>query len=575
MAESEKSKKDSPAKTLADPRVSDEVRRRLEQNQHTPPPPSTLEQANPFAQDNASPFARRPNPRGMKTLYTGERPFPEELPLEMEDGDDWDDEDDTVFSGQASQGYQTAPTRDVTPKKSTPPVHRLQMEAPRGHTLEPVAFRPDNSAWEDPFGDDDDDTVFNGPQVSQTPVNAFTPPPASKPAISPNRPFVPPQDPFIGRLLGNFKILEKIGEGGFGAVYKAEQVHLQQFFAVKLLRTMNANAETIERFKREAKALAKIRHENVVQLADFGLLPDSGFYLVMEYAEGKTLKELLASQQKLPLARILPIIEQVCSVLEYVHQLGICHRDLKPDNILLVSEENRSEQVKVIDFGIAAVDEEESELTAQDTYLGSPLYMAPEQGRDEELDARSDLYSLGVVLFEMLTGRPPFEGEALHVLLSKHLFSDPPKLAEIASDVHWGRMMEAFVQRALSKKREQRPQSAKQFWEEFQRAVQAQQRARELPTISDADRMQFTPPANISTHIHTPPSSFATPVLRDTVHAGKLSAESSGMLFPHERDALTNDSLPSPSKKGTNIWLILFVFFFLASVGILAKILFF
>jgi serine/threonine protein kinase len=284
------------------------------------------------------------------------------------------------------------------------------------------------------------------------------------------------EDPIPGQLLGNFRIICKIGQGGFGAVYLAEQIHLQQSFAIKILNLYQQSPEAIERFHREARALAKLNHKNIVTIVDFGQIEDQAFYLAMEFIKGKSLQQIIKKREILSWARLYNLMYQLCSVLHYVHNQGILHRDLKPSNILLVNQGQRGERVKLIDFGIAAVAEEGNNLTQTGTFLGSPTYMSPEQARGESvtLDGRTDLYSLGIILFQLLVGQPPFQAPNLAAMLSKKLFSKAPSLAEILPLRSWSDELESFVQCVLEQDPKNRPYDAIMFWERCSSALQAQ-----------------------------------------------------------------------------------------------------
>jgi serine/threonine protein kinase len=236
---------------------------------------------------------------------------------------------------------------------------------------------------------------------------------------------------FIGRMVaGRYRILNKLGEGGMGAVYRAEQISLKRIVALKVLKPeLSAEPGLVRRFNAEAELAAKLNHPNTVTLYDFGQDEDGALFIAMEFLEGRSLRELLQGGPLLP-ARALAICDQICASLSDAHGRGIVHRDLKPDNVMLIQIGKRSDVVRVLDFGIAKLRDEQGDITAMPMtragdLLGTPQYMAPEQIRGETVDARTDVYALGAMIYEMVTGRLPFEGPSLMAILSKHLTELP------------------------------------------------------------------------------------------------------------------------------------------------------
>ena len=241
-------------------------------------------------------------------------------------------------------------------------------------------------------------------------------------------------DALLGTVLaGRYRIEELLGSGGMGAVYRAEHVHMRKAVAVKVLhREMTAFPEVVARFEREAVAAGRIAHPHVVSASDFGQLEDGSFYLALEFVEGHSLSKLVDSEGALAPERALRVARQIAEALQAAHGVGIVHRDLKPDNVMLVDKDGDADYVKVLDFGIAKIKVEDAgdqpALTQIGTVFGTPEYMSPEQARGEQVDARADLYTVGVILYEMLSGVSPFKDEDLVVVLTRHLTADPPPL---------------------------------------------------------------------------------------------------------------------------------------------------
>ena len=267
-------------------------------------------------------------------------------------------------------------------------------------------------------------------------------------------------DPLVGTLLAErYRLVEQLGSGGMGAVYRAEHVHMKKSVAVKILhRHMTTNLEVVARFEREAVAAGRIEHPNVAAATDFGRLADGSFYLVLEYVEGKSLG-LLMDQGPMDAGRALCITRQIADGLAAAHAAGVVHRDLKPDNVLLFERDGVRDIVKVLDFGIAKVHLDEGSghkpLTQIGTIFGTPQYMSPEQGQGRTVDARSDLYALGVLLYEMLVGKLPFDGDDLVVLITKHVTEPPPPLpATVPAPVR------ELTLKLLGKKPDERVQTA-------------------------------------------------------------------------------------------------------------------
>ncbi len=273
-----------------------------------------------------------------------------------------------------------------------------------------------------------------------------------------------------GQVLdGKYEILEKTGEGGMGEVYKARHVHLDEIRIIKVTKP-DALGEGSEprRFQEEARIASLIRHPNVAALYDFSRLPDGSFYMVWEFIDGMTLEEWLRRYGPMPAPRTLEVAAQVLSGLEEIHAQGIVHRDLAPDNIML--KENRDGRLlaKIIDLGIAKrVAAETLRMTSTGMFVGKLKYCSPEQAGSlppgQAVDGRSDLYSFGIVLYEMLTGRPPFESTTPEGYLGKHLHASPPPLDTTRLPAEMASGLAAVVTRALQKQRDRRFRDAREF----------------------------------------------------------------------------------------------------------------
>ncbi len=288
-------------------------------------------------------------------------------------------------------------------------------------------------------------------------------------------------DPLIGQVIKNtFRVMKLLGEGGMGRVYEGEQQMgtTTRKVAIKTLHPhLSQDPQIVARFNRECGTVVELEHSNTIKFYDFGQTADGTLFIAMEFLEGKSVAAVLESDGPMPPARTENILRQVCGSLNEAHKKGIVHRDLKPENVVLTTRAGEEDFVKVLDFGIAARSESadrkrEEKLTQQGTVLGTPPYMSPEQFTGKELDARSDIYSLGVMAYEMLTGKLPFEADTPWEWATKHLTASPypfevtaPRAAMIPEH------MKRTIMRALAKNRDERQPTAMAFFEELSGAA--------------------------------------------------------------------------------------------------------
>jgi len=331
----------------------------------------------------------------------------------------------------------------------------------------------------------------------------------------------------VGETIADrYYVLKKLGEGGMGQVYLAEHVRMGRKSAVKVMNPGMVNdADAISRFNREASNASRINHPNVAAIYDFGETKDGLIYLAMEYVEGDALTKIVEQQGALPAARAADITKQAADALNVAHDMGIVHRDLKPDNIMIARNRDSSDCVKVVDFGIAkAGNAENQKVTRTGLVVGTPEYMSPEQLAGDKLDGRSDIYSLALVAFNMLTGRLPFPSETVQESMIMRLTDRPRTLAEMKGDVPWPPELQAVMDRALARDSGSRYQSAAEFGRDMVRAVErmpASASAAELGTMVMG--AAAVPPTRIASASPAPAAArtaaMAAPQLQNTVHS--------------------------------------------------------
>lgn len=309
-------------------------------------------------------------------------------------------------------------------------------------------------------------------------------------------------DPMVGATIdGRYQVVALLGEGGMGHVYEVRHATLDKRFAMKVLRRELArDPELGSRFIDEAKATARVHHGNVVQIIDFGQLPDGIPYFVMELLEGQTLGQVIKSGGAIPAGRAVRIIEQVASALEAAHEAGVVHRDLKPDNVFLVggmTGGRASDDVRVVDFGAAKIIGS-SRVTRQGIVFGTPHYMSPEQASGQPVDHRADIYALGIIMYEMFTGRVPFEADTYMGVLTQHMFVQPPRPSQVSPAARELGALEEITLACLAKKPEERYASMRALIEAIHEVVQARSEGKiEIARNSSPGSRPSRPPQRV------------------------------------------------------------------------------
>jgi serine/threonine protein kinase len=357
------------------------------------------------------------------------------------------------------------------------------------------------------------------------------------------------EDRLIGQVLaGKYRIDDKIDEGGMGCVYRATHVLMEKVIAVKVLHpALAADDKIVQRFTREAKAASRISHPHAISVTDFGESENGIVYLVMEYLPGRTLKGIVRSGGPMTLARTVEIVRQVAGALDAAHAEGVVHRDLKSDNIML-QEATGGDWAKVLDFGIAKIQQTERSihetdpgLTAPNLIIGTPQYMSPEQcSQASAIDARSDIYSFGVIIYEMLAGHVPFTGDSPTAIMMKHIQEPPPSILDERTDLPEG--VGPVVARALAKRPEDRFQTAGEL------ALALAEAAAEAPLPSAAAALIDTERIGSPTSPNEP---ARTTVARDDDEATVVSAD-------HVSAGTMDEELPPPvaplPEPSLNLW---------------------
>ncbi len=365
------------------------------------------------------------------------------------------------------------------------------------------------------------------------------------------------QESLLGRTVAErFRCDELLGVGGMGRVYKATQLSVNRPVALKVLRAeLDGQKEAQDRFMREARTVAGISHPGVVQLVDFGKDPHRDLYfLAMEFVEGVPLSSVM-KLGRMRTAVALGIARQIAGALAQAHRAGVVHRDLKPDNVMLVATAEGALQVKVLDFGIALPTSQETRLTKAGAIVGTPHYMSPEQAQDLEITAASDLYSLGIILYEMLAGRLPFVADTPLALLFKHVQTPPPDLSATIEDIP--SEVESVVRELLSKVPAERPDTASTLAARLGELEDAVGRQSVTIEVGATDASAFLPLMDVQRA-----TSEATDALGATIDSEPLLGVDSGTLAPKgptteppdgppETPAPTNAQTPNPDPLDT------------------------
>jgi serine/threonine-protein kinase len=332
------------------------------------------------------------------------------------------------------------------------------------------------------------------------------------------------QDPYIGVTIdGRYKVESVLGEGGMGVVYAGRHKVINKRVAIKVLRgEMSRDREMTDRFLQEARAASSIGHPHIADVSDFGELPDGSAYFVMEFLEGRGLSALMNESKPIPTKRLIHIAKQVADALHAAHSLGIVHRDLKPDNVFIVNRGMEKDFVKILDFGIAKVSTSNTaKLTRAGTVFGTPHYMSPEQAAGAPVDHRTDIYALGVIMYEMGTGRVPFDADNYMGILTQHMYKAPVPIRMLVpvptDDMPPG--LEAIILKCLSKKAEQRYEDMAVLIEDLNRLERG-----ELP-LAVSEMMARSGAFNV------PADYFSSPTISQVTSATPMTARPRWGLF--------------------------------------------
>ncbi|CAN5132394.1 hypothetical protein BH10CYA1_BH10CYA1_56550 [soil metagenome] len=284
------------------------------------------------------------------------------------------------------------------------------------------------------------------------------------------------QDPLLGTILaGNYEIQEVIGHGGMGVVYKARHALMDRIVAIKMLQAqLISDSMSVKRFQQESQSASRISHPNVITVYDFGISPSGQPFIVMDYLQGISLADVIKEEGQIGVERSIKILAQACDALDHAHKMGVIHRDVKPTNFVLINYDEEKDFVKVVDFGVAKLMNTTADgqrLTQAGEVCGSPVYMSPEQCTGAELDQRSDIYSMGIVVYETLTGKLPILGKTMVDTMSKHISEMPPSFQQARPDLYIPERLEQVVFKALAKDPNDRHQSMDELRIDLENAI--------------------------------------------------------------------------------------------------------
>jgi serine/threonine protein kinase len=356
-------------------------------------------------------------------------------------------------------------------------------------------------------------------------------------------------DPYIGTQIGQrYLVTETIGRGSMGVVYKAKQIDTNKEVAIKILHAhLTSNRESIKRFHHEAKAASRLRHPNIVHLYDVGVIPGGQPYIAMELLTGMTLADFLQKRKYLDTSEALPIIRMVCEALAEAHSHGVVHRDIKPANIMLVNKFGQENFVVVLDFSISKVIERVSDVdsTTPGLIFGSPAYMSPERFLGKGGDFRSDIYSLGIIMFQMLSGKTPFRANDLYSLMHEHVTTSPPRVKEMRPECDIPDELEVIIGTALAKKAENRQENV--------REVLSQLNFLYRPSLPHVDENLQLAIEHSAVNVSTAMASTTVPVFKID-SAKETPGETPVMSFLNFSDQKrTREEVPSKSPPEINV----------------------